>query len=53
MINPNAEAVTNKGQALAINCAAAQGLAGVMRTNIGPTGTMKMCAPLLRLPDAS
>jgi T-complex protein 1 subunit zeta len=42
MINPNADAVTNKGQALAINCAAAQGLASVMRSNIGPTGTMKM-----------
>eukprot|EP00657_Telonema_sp_P-1_P009827 TRINITY_DN405_c0_g1_i5.p1 TRINITY_DN405_c0_g1~~TRINITY_DN405_c0_g1_i5.p1 ORF type:complete len:540 (+),score=161.31 TRINITY_DN405_c0_g1_i5:196-1815(+) len=42
MINPNADAVTNKGQALAINSAAAQGLASVMRSNIGPTGTMKM-----------
>merc|ERR1712166_179049 len=42
MINPNAEAVTNKGQALAINSAAAQGLASVMKSNIGPTGTMKM-----------
>merc|ERR1711871_1220254 len=42
MINPNADAVTNKGQALAINSGAAQGLASVMRSNIGPTGTMKM-----------
>merc|ERR1712153_88134 len=41
-LNPDADAVTNKGQALAINCAAAQGLASVMRSNIGPTGTMKM-----------
>merc|ERR1711998_137559 len=42
MINPNTDAVTNKGQALAINSGAAQGLASVMRSNIGPTGTMKM-----------
>jgi T-complex protein 1 subunit zeta len=42
MVNPDADAVTNKGQALAINSAAAQGLASVMRSNIGPTGTMKM-----------
>jgi T-complex protein 1 subunit zeta len=42
MVNPNADAVTNKGQALAINSAAAQGRASVMRSNIGPTGTMKM-----------
>jgi len=42
MVNPNADAATKKGQALAINSGAAKGLAEVLRSNIGPTGTMKM-----------
>jgi len=42
MVNPNADAATKKGQALAINTGAAKGLAEVLRSNIGPTGTMKM-----------
>lgn len=42
MVNPNADAATSKGQALAINTGAAKGLAEVLRTNIGPSGTMKM-----------
>lgn len=42
MVNPNADAATSKGQALFINTGAAKGLAEVLRTNLGPTGTMKM-----------
>merc|ERR1711988_1410770 len=42
MVNPNADAASKKGQALAINSGAAKGLAEVLRSNIGPTGTMKM-----------
>merc|ERR1711959_506711 len=42
MVNPKADAASSKGQALAINTGAAKGLAEVLRTNIGPTGTMKM-----------
>merc|ERR1711959_350930 len=42
MVNPKADAASAKGQALAINTAAAKGLAEVLRTNLGPTGTMKM-----------
>merc|ERR1712086_255945 len=42
MVNPNADAATQKGQALQINTGAAKGLAEVLRSNIGPTGTMKM-----------
>merc|ERR1711907_540526 len=42
MVNPKADAASMKGQALTINTGAAKGLATVLRTNIGPTGTMKM-----------
>jgi T-complex protein 1 subunit zeta len=42
MVNPTADAATKKGQALAINTGAAKGLAEVLRSNIGPSGTMKM-----------
>jgi len=42
MVNPNADAASKKGQALQINSGAAKGLAEVLRSNIGPTGTMKM-----------
>ena len=40
-INPNAER-TRQAQALAINCSAARGLAEVVKTNLGPRGTLKM-----------
>jgi len=42
MVNPKADAASSKGQALAINTGAAKGLAEVLKSNIGPTGTMKM-----------
>jgi T-complex protein 1 subunit zeta len=42
MVNPNADAASSKGQALAINTGAAKGLAEVLKSNLGPTGTMKM-----------
>merc|ERR1711988_1921734 len=42
MVNPTADAATKKGQALQINTGAAKGLAEVLRSNIGPSGTMKM-----------
>jgi len=41
LINPNAEHVS-KMQALAINLAAAKGLQEVLKTNLGPKGTLKM-----------
>merc|ERR1711959_451357 len=42
MVNPKADAASSKGQALAINTGAAKGLAEVLKSNIGPTGTMKV-----------
>merc|ERR1712178_507257 len=42
MVNPTADAASSKGQALAINTNAAKGLSEALRTNLGPTGTMKM-----------
>ena len=40
-LNPKAE-VARAAQALAINISAAKGLQDVLRTNLGPKGTMKM-----------
>jgi len=40
-LNPNAE-VARAGQALQLNIGAAGGLQGVLRSNLGPKGTMKM-----------
>ena len=40
-LNPNAE-ILRKFQALAMNISAATGLQEVMRTNLGPKGTLKM-----------
>ncbi|KAM7311111.1 T-complex protein 1 subunit zeta [Ixodes scapularis] len=40
-LNPKAE-VARHAQALAVNINAARGLQNVLRTNLGPTGTMKM-----------
>lgn len=41
-LNPKAE-VARAAQALAVNISAAKGLQEVLRTNLGPKGTMKMC----------
>ena len=41
-LNPKAE-VARAAQALAVNINAARGLQEVLRTNLGPKGTMKMC----------
>ena len=41
LINPNAEHIS-KQQALLINMAAAKGLQSVLRSNLGPKGTLKM-----------
>ena len=41
LLNPKAE-FARAAQALAINISAAKGLQDVMRTNLGPKGTMKM-----------
>lgn len=41
LLNPKAE-YARSAQALAINISAAKGLQDVMRTNLGPKGTMKM-----------
>ena len=40
-LNPKAE-VANAAQALAVNISAAKGLMDVLRTNLGPKGTLKM-----------
>jgi T-complex protein 1 subunit zeta len=40
-LNKNAESIS-KVQALMINCAAAKGLQGVLKSNLGPKGTLKM-----------
>ena len=40
-INPNAER-TRQAQALAINVSAARGLGEVLKSNLGPRGTLKM-----------
>ena len=41
VLNPKAE-VARASQSLAINISAAQGLQDVLRSNLGPKGTMKM-----------
>ena len=41
LLNPKAE-VARASQALAVNFSAARGIQDVMRTNLGPKGTMKM-----------
>eukprot|EP01031_Cornospumella_fuschlensis_P032787 gene32787-39641_t len=41
LVNPNAEIVAS-GQVLMVNTAAAKGLQQVLRTNLGPRGTLKM-----------
>mmetsp|Transcript_37396 Transcript_37396/g.48107 ORF Transcript_37396/g.48107 Transcript_37396/m.48107 type:complete len:539 (-) Transcript_37396:255-1871(-) len=41
LVNANAEVVT-RSQALAVNVSAAKGLQEVMKTNLGPRGTLKM-----------
>ena len=40
-LNPKAE-VARAAQALAVNTSAARGLQDVLRTNLGPKGTLKM-----------
>ena len=40
-LNPKAE-VARASQALAVNISAARGLQDVLKTNLGPKGTMKM-----------
>ena len=40
-LNPKAE-VASARQALAVNISAAKGLQDVLRTNLGPKGTLKM-----------
>jgi len=41
MVNPRAE-VARHSQALAINISGAKGLEEVLKSNLGPKGTMKM-----------
>lgn len=41
LLNPKAE-FARAAQALAINTSAAKGIQVVMKTNLGPKGTMKM-----------
>ena len=41
MLNPKAE-VARAAQALAVNISAAKGIQEVLKTNLGPRGTMKM-----------
>jgi T-complex protein 1 subunit zeta len=44
-LNPKAESA-RQAQALAINISAARGLAEMLKTNLGPKGTMKMYVKL-------
>lgn len=46
VLNPNAE-VLNKSAALHMNINAAKGLQDVLKTNLGPKGTIKMSVVLL------
>jgi len=41
VVNPNAE-VIGRSHALSMNCSAARGLQGIVKSNLGPKGTMKM-----------
>jgi T-complex protein 1 subunit zeta len=41
VVNPNAD-VIGKNQAMGVNCSAAKGLQSLLKTNLGPSGTMKM-----------
>ncbi len=41
VVNPNAD-IIGKNQALSMNCAAGKGLQSLVKTNLGPKGTMKM-----------
>jgi T-complex protein 1 subunit zeta len=41
VVNPNAE-VIGRSHALQMNCSAARSLQGIVKTNLGPKGTMKM-----------
>jgi len=41
-VSPNSEAIVSKGAALAVNIAAASGLQNVLKSNLGPRGTLKM-----------
>ena len=41
-VSPNAEAIVSKGAALAVNIAASSGLQNVLKSNLGPRGTLKM-----------
>ncbi len=47
-LNPKAESA-RQAQALAINISAARGLAEMLKTNLGPKGTMKMYVKLSTL----
>lgn len=48
LLNPKAE-IARSQAALAINITAAKGIQDVMRSNLGPRGTMKMCDLLIVL----
>jgi len=47
-LNPKAESA-RQAQALAINISAARGLAEMLKTNLGPKGTMKMYVQWYRI----
>ena len=43
LVNPKAEGTSQKQHALIFNINAAKGLQEVLRSNLGPKGTIKMC----------
>ena len=49
-LNPKAESA-RQAQALAINISAARGLAEMLKTNLGPKGTMKMYVEKIKFPS--
>ncbi len=46
-VNPQADLI-GKNHALQINASAAQGLMNVLKSNLGPNGTIKVCGELDR-----
>jgi T-complex protein 1 subunit zeta len=51
-LNPKAESA-RQAQALSINISAARGLAEMLKTNLGPKGTMKMYDSSVLMPQRS
>ena len=49
-LNPNADLI-DRSQALSVNISAAKAICNIMKSNLGPNGTMKMSVFLLHVID--